>query len=203
MEKISFVELATFCTDKYREAHSSNTNSYAGTLYVAIYEDNSVLCSKTPHVLRDCEKCILVHRRDTLAITNSYYWYDIEYIDEKGCVFEGNFGNGFGLDVHASGQYWNQVMCLTYNNTNLYRCKPPFEDHMAKIWNLYSRLKELSSPTEIKLIAELFQKDEHILELEKEFEDFKFSNRLLEEERNQYKELLDELKNLVDNNSPS
>ena len=41
---------------------------------------------------------------------------------------------------------------------------------------------------------ELFQKDEKIIELEKQIEDFKFTNHLLEKERDQYKELLDEIK---------
>ena len=44
---------------------------------------------------------------------------------------------------------------------------------------------------------ELFKKDEKILELEKEREDFRFSNRLLEQEREQYRDLLDEIRQIV------
>jgi hypothetical protein len=65
---------------------------------------------------------------------------------------------------------------------------------MPKVWELYTRLKDVPTEKEIKLIADLFRKDEKILELEKEIEDFKFTNHLLEQERNQYKELLDEIK---------
>lgn len=194
MDKIDFVELATFCVNRYNESHNTSSNRYAGTLYVGISEDNHVMCSITPHILRNCVKSILVHRRDTLAQTNSYYWYDIEFIDENGCVSDGNLGNGYSISVHAWGQYSNQIMSLDYNNSHMFWCRPPFEDHMPKVWELYTRLKDVPTEKEIKLIADLFRKDEKILELEKEIEDFKFTNHLLEQERNQYKELLDEIK---------
>jgi hypothetical protein len=199
MEKIDFFELATYCTNKYRESHNTNNNSYAGTLYVAILEDNQVMCSKTPHILRNCVKCILVHRRDTLAQTNSYYWYNVEVIDENGCIYDGNLGNGYSIEVNAWGQYSNQIMSLDYNSSHLFWCRPPFEDHMPKVWELYTRLKDVPTEKEIKLIADLFRKDEKILELEKEIEDFKFTNLLLEQERNQYKEMLDEIRDVVKN----
>ena len=68
---------------------------------------------------------------------------------------------------------------------------------MAKVWQLYSRVRGIESANEIKLIAELFKKNEKILELEKEIEDFRFSNRLLEQEREQYRDLLDEIRQIV------
>jgi hypothetical protein len=80
----------------------------------------------------------------------------------------------------------------------LYWCRPPFEDHIAKVWEIYSRLKDFSTEKEINLTAELIRKDEKILELEKQVEDFTFTNQLLKQERDQYKELLDEIKEMVE-----
>lgn len=197
MDRIDFVELASYCTNKYRESHNTNSNSYAGTLYVAILENNQVLCSRTPHVLKNAEKCILVHQRDQLAVSNYYYWYNIDYIDENGCVSNGNLGDGFSIDVSAWGSFSNQIMSLDYNGSHLFWCGVPFEDHMPKVWELYTRLKDIPAEKEIKLIADLFRKDEKILDLEKEIEDFKFTNHLLEQERNQYRELLDEIKDAL------
>ena len=88
-------------------------------------------------------------------------------------------------------------MQLSYDNRVIYSCRRPWEDHMAKVWQLYSRVRGIESANEIKLIAELFKKDEKILELEKEIEDFRFSNRLLEQEREQYRDLLDEIRQIV------
>jgi len=194
MDKINFVELATYCANRYRESHNTTNDSYAGTLYVAIMEDNKVLCSKTPHILRNAKRCILVHQRDQLAVTNYYLWYFVEYIDDNGCVSNGNLGDGFSMGVSPWGGFANQIMSLDYNNSHLFWCKSPFENHMAKIWGLYIRLKEIKSPKEIELAAELFLKDEKILELENKIEDFTFANQLLKQERDQYKELLDEIK---------
>ena len=52
---------------------------------------------------------------------------------------------------------------------------------------------------QLKLIASLFERDEKILELEKQIEDFKFTKHLLEQEKKQYMSLLDELKQIIDN----
>lgn len=198
MDKIDFVELATFCVNRYKESHSTSSDSYAGTLYVAILEDNSVLCSRTPHVLKNAVKCLLIHQRSELAISNYYLWYNIEFIDDKGCVFDGNLGNGFKLEVSAWGQFSNQMMSLLYNQSSLYWCSPPFEDHITKVWEIYTRLKDIPTEKEINLIANLFRKDDEILELEKKVEDFTFTNQLLKQERDQYKELLDEIKEMVE-----
>ena len=59
-------------------------------------------------------------------------------------------------------------------------------------------MKDFSTEKEINLTAELIRKDEKILELEKEVEDFTFTNQLLKQERDQYKELLDEIKEMVE-----
>ena len=68
---------------------------------------------------------------------------------------------------------------------------------MAKIWKFYQKVKDISSEKEVKTIADLFRKDEKILELEKEIEGFKYENYLLEQQRNEYRDLLDEIKEMV------
>ena len=123
--------------------------------------------------------------------------YNVEFIDESGCVHDGNLGDGFNLEVSAWGQFSNQVMSLSYNQSSLYWFHAPFENKIPKMWELYTRLKEVSLSKEIELISDLFRKDEQVLTLEKEIEDFKFSNNLLKQERDQYKELLDEIKEIT------
>jgi len=201
MESIDFIKLAVYCVERYKESHNTDRSKYVNTLYVAIGKDNEVQCSMTPHILKNAEKCLLVHKRIELAVEKWYAWYSVECIDEGGCVFDGNLGGGFVLRISACGSFTNQIMSLEYNYSNyrsdLYHCSPPFEDHMNKIWELYSRLKNISSPTEIRLIADLFRKDEQILKLEKEIEDFNFLDCLLKQEKEQYKNLLEEVRNLL------
>ena len=200
MDKIDFVELATFCTNRYKEAHTGTGEKYEGTLYVAILEGNKILCSTTTHILRNAEQCILIHQKSQVAISNWYSWYCVEYINAEGCVCGSELDKEFKLKIESWGSFSNQVMSLSYgnDNLNLYWCKAPFDKGIEKTWKLYSKLKEIKTLSEIKLVADLFMKDEKILELEKEVEDITFANQLLKRERDQYKELLDEIKGMVE-----
>ena len=154
--------------------------------------------STTPHILCNAEQCILIHHRSQVAISNWYSWYFVEYINKEGCVCDGDLENGFKLKIEAWGSFSNQVMSLSYgnDNLNLYWCKAPFDKGIQKAWDLYSKLKEIKVLSEIKLIADLFKKNEEIFELEKKVDDFTFTNHLLEQERNQYQKMLDEIKSV-------
>jgi hypothetical protein len=55
----------------------------------------------------------------------------------------------------------------------------------------------MTSVSEMMLVVDAFEKEERILELEGQIEDFKFTNNLLERERDQYKDMLDEIKELL------
>ena len=197
MDRIDFIELAQYCVSVFKEEHNSSSNHYVRTLYASISEDNQVKCSITPHVLEMASKCILVHEHSELAVSNFYRWYKVQYIDENGCVFDGNLGGGYTLKVYPYGSYSNMWMGFRLNNTELYSCEPPFEDKMAKIWALYLKLKDIKSEKEVKLLADLFRKDERIFELEKEVDGFKYEKHLLELERDQYRDMLDEIKEVL------
>ena len=68
MGKVNFVELATYCTNRAKEARSAWGGKYERTHYVCILEDNTVKYSMTPHVLRDAYQCILMHERSEIPI---------------------------------------------------------------------------------------------------------------------------------------
>ncbi len=202
MEKIDFVEIATYCVNQFKAAHNSDNDSYEGTLYVAVSEDDQVKCSRTPHVLKETNRCLLVHEHSALAYTNYYRWYKIQYIDENGCVTDERLENGYDLDITYSGTYSNKWLRLTHNGVELYSCKPfPVEEKIAKVWELYQKVKSIENEKEIKLVANLFKKDEKILELEKEIEGFTYENHLLEQQKKQYQGLLDEIKEMVESKS--
>ena len=197
MNKVDFIELANYCVNRYKESHTSQGERYEGTLYAAISEGNNILCSTTPHILGNAKECILIHQRSQVAISNWYSWYFVEYINSEGCVCGGNLGNGFTLNITAWGSFSNQVMSLDYNETHLYWCDTPWGASLPKVWKLYNRIKDVKSENEIELIVKLFNRDETILELEKEIEDFSFSNNLLKQERDQYKDLLKEIGDII------
>lgn len=198
MNSVDFVDLAIYCQNIYKDLHKSENDYYVGTLFIAITEEG-VLTSRTPHILSKAQQCILIHERRTLAVSNYYSWYSIEFIDSNGCVSDGKLDDEFFISIIPFNGFGNQILKLAANGRTYYRCKGTWESDIVKVWKLYLRLKDAKTYRERIMIADLFAKDEQILEMEKTIEDFKFTNRLLEQERNQYKSLLNEIKELVTN----
>ena len=192
MDKIDFVELATFCSNRAKEGHTRWGGKYERTHYVSILGDNTVTHSMTPHILRNTHQCLLMHERSEIPISNIYYWYEFEYINPEGCVLASDLENGFNLISYKRKQDVPYIE-LRYKENYLYS-----NLSIQKVWELYSKIKDIPSETEMKLIVDLFEKDEKIFELEKVIEDFSFSKHLLKQERDQYKELLDEIKQIID-----
>lgn len=200
MEKVDFIKLAEYCRDEFKEQHNKQNNYYVSTLYVSISDDN-VITSQTPHILENAQKCILIHTYSALVVSNFYHWYKVECIDSTGCVTAGYLDDEFRLSIAYFGNYNNQEISLKDETQEYYRSNSgnwPIE--IVKIWKLYSKLREVKTGSERKLIANLFEKDEAILDLEKQIEDVRFSKKLLEQERNQYKTLLDEIKGILNDN---
>ena len=199
----SFKDIAKYCVERYKTSLDEESERYVGTLYVSIDEHDFVDCSTTPHILSQATKCILIHSRRALAVSNWYTWYKVEYIDEEGCVTDGMLGNGFRLHSTYRGSYMDQRLNLLHDKdinetTLIYSVPAPFEDKMQKVWNLYLRAKKAQSQASLELMSELIEKDETILELEGEIANLKFTNILLEKQKKQYRGLLRQIREMVD-----
>lgn len=196
---IDFVELGTYCQTEYRRTLDSLKDKYRKTLFVAIVDDNSISVSATPHILSNAKKCILIHERLSLAISNWYSWYVVQFINENGEVLVGRLDNDFELCTVACGGYDNQWLELRADHRTYYSCKAPWKENDIKsIWDLYVRLKQATTECERNLIASLFKKDQTILELEKANQNFEYKTQLLENEKKLYKGILDDIKNLLE-----
>ena len=202
MAHIDFIKLATYCQEKYKEKYTSETRRYLGTKFVAITKEGEVMISATPHILEIAEQCLLLHFGSEKTSTGSWSRELIQYINREGAVADSRLDNKFWLDLryhHPKGY----TLQLTYRDNDNVVCLLPaetWENNISKVWCLYSRIKDLDSFAKIKLIADLFLKDEKILALEKQIRDFKFMNYLLELERNQYRSLIDEIKQIINKN---
>ena len=190
MRMDSFKDIAKYCVERYKTSLDEESERYVGTLYVSIDEHDFVDCSTTPHILSNATECILIHECTSL----SEHFHKVEYINEDGCVTDGNLTAVLSLKIDRICKNNNPSLSLKYDDDVLYRVYKPWADNIPKLWKLYSQLRDKTSEAEIKLIARLYRKDEDILRQKEEIEDFKFTNHLLEQERNQYKELLDEIK---------
>ena len=197
MGKVDFIELAEYCVKKAKEVSSYVIKHYESTQFVCISKDNSVKCSMTPHILRDAYQCILMHKMRDYNDT----WYEFEFINEERCVKASDLDDIFILSSERTKrdkplimlkEHWvNEVGVDQYHSYY-------YSDDICKIWEIYSQIKDISSRSERKLIVEMFKNNEKIIDLEKQIEDFSFTNHLLEQERDQYKDMLDEIKDLID-----
>lgn len=195
---INYVEIGTYCQENYKESFNGEKwMKYSNTWFVAIDKDDNVNVSITPHILEDATKCILIHEYRKLAETNWYKWYNIEFINEKGEVLRNRIDDEFTLYVNYIKSWNNQVMHLEADNNIYYKCKAPWDKGIKKVWQLYCNLKEVKAKKERELVSSLFQKNESILEMQKSIDNFNYTNHFLEQERDLYKSLLDEIKGIV------
>lgn len=201
MTDINLYDIANYCVDTHRQNCTSNTSKYKSTLFVAITKEGDVIPSSTPHILKTAEQCILLH--NWLSLGNNGNWYEMStsqlinndgrvsnnWLDNRFCIYFGSF-QVIGLKYYELGYDNGKPECLiSFPN--------PWESSIKKIWKFYSRIKALKTTEEIHLVAELFRKDEKILELEKQIEEFSFSQYLLEQQKEQYKSLLDKINTLI------
>lgn len=190
MTDVNFIELASYCQNRYKEEHNSKEDRYVKTLFIAITKEGKVITSTTPHILGDAEQCILIHE----VCIRRNVWFKVEFINKEGAVYEERLDDKFRLYI----KYNDLIIWLKHEDKIIYSCQAPWEKNIPKVWKLYSRIKDVKSSEEICLIADLYKKDEKILELEKQIENFKFTNYLLEQERNQYKSMLDKLAKMIE-----
>ena len=195
----NFVELGTYCQTEYKKNLHPNNEKYVKTLFVAIMHDDSILMSTTPHILSNASKCLLIHERLALAVTNWHSWYLVQYINQKGEVLDNRLDDDFILTTIICGSYDNQLLSLVENQHSYCYFRAPWTEKTIKsIWNLYVTLKKATTVSERRLIGSLYDKDQSILELEKEKQDLEFQVRLLEQEKNMYKGILNEIKDMLD-----
>lgn len=163
---IDFVELGKYCQTEYKTSLDGKENKYIKTLFVAIKDDNSVLISTTPHILTNASKCLLIHERSSLAITNWYLWYRVQFINENGEVFVNRIDDEFELSISACGSYDNQYLNLSADH----RVYCSWKHHGKNVLNQCGICildSKTNSKSERELIASLFWKNQEILELEK------------------------------------
>lgn len=82
---IDFIELGKYCQAEYKASLDGKNNKYSKTIFVAIKEDNNILVSTTPHILAQAKKCILIHERSCLAVSNGIHgiWFNSSTKKEK------------------------------------------------------------------------------------------------------------------------
>lgn len=200
MEKVNFVEIAEYCREQSKKKHAVPQDKYDSTLFVSISEENKVFCSNAPHLLSEAKQCILIHAYVFTPGSKAYTFYDIEYIDENGCVNQSRLDCNFRLYITFRDHWVNQIMYLRSNDekTTFYSCTGPWQDKIEIVWNLYLRIRNCSLQ-EAKMVASLAMKDKQIALQAKCIKELEVTKLYLEQEVAAYKSMLDEIKLLLEN----
>ena len=176
MNNIDFIELSRECVSRKKGSYENDEhNSYVSTLFVAIDENDEVICSYDSQILESAYECILIHCTSVLAVTNHYKSYSIEYIDQKGFNNQDILKNDCYMRIHWVGSWANELLSLYHGENELYTCRPPFEGHMQRLWTSYCNIRGVRNHDEIldNLKAELVSKSKRVKELENQIAQYK------------------------------
>ena len=205
---IDFLEIATYCKQEIEQkcAESDRKGNYE-ILYVAIYDDDSIKISRTPHILKSAKRCILVHSWMQLASTISYDTYLVQCINEDGEVLLNDLDNDYSIYIspssfnRAAQIYLNRNSTTVFQDTIWSNGKNALHKRLVYVWNLYKKSKiECKTLKESELLGKLARTEQTIEELEGKLADSSVNEQLLEAEVRQYRSLLDEIKKLVNDN---
>lgn len=202
---VDFLELATYCKQEIEQkcAVSDRKGNYE-ILYVAIYDDDSIKISRTPHILKSAKRCILVHSWMQLASTISYDTYLVQCINEDGAVLQNALDNDYSIDISPASFNRAAQIYLERNATTIYHdgiWPSIIHKRLKYVWGLYKKNKtECKTLKESQLLGELARSEQTIEELESKLADSSVNELLLKAEAEQYRSLLDEIKKLVGDN---
>lgn len=200
---VSLYQKALDCTIKFKNEINDKGGSlrYKDTLYASIDKNNELLISETPDILKEegvCQ-CIMIHRHERKEVSNWYSWYTVQFIDMDSRVLTDKLDERFKLHVNYVNHFWNQWMYLIFDGKCIFSLKWPNKDKLQDVWNLYLKCKECKTEREVQLLGDLAKKDMSIFSLTSEVANLNYTAELLKQERDQYKSLLDEIKNLIHN----
>lgn len=171
---VNFIELAQVSLYRFRQSLGSvDQERYVNTLYVAISENNEVICSYDSAILGNAYQCIIIHCKSVLAITNWHRWYKPEFINRNGYNLGEIIGNDCTIRINWEGSWSNQVLKLYQRDEVIYSGNAPFENHMQALWNAYCNTCNNENDRIADLQTIIAQKEERIHVLEEQLIQYK------------------------------
>lgn len=208
MDDINFVNIAKEVVLEFKAEYDGKQNCdfVDYQLYISLLENGSIQTSTRPNVLNKGKECIIILTHSDLAVTNYYRWYVIKHIDENGNVHNGYNSNGWHIEISPWGQYSNQVISLSKDNQNLFSehqgpWENPWDEPFHRLWDFFLLVNKCSSMNEVELIAENYELKEKISKQDEEICGLDFVRKKLEMERNNYRALLKEIKEIIKMNN--
>lgn len=195
-QEMNLDDLTIRHAEKYKE---ENKGLHVDTIYLAIQEDDNIICSKDPFIMGNAKHGFLVQGFSKWADPITYDEIVVEYISEDGArslnkdfnVYVKRYAYTRGHKLFLTSDGICYECCPSWNNTESVR------ESFQSVWSLYNELKKVETMSERITVFRLYEKDEKIFQQKKEIDNFSYANALLEKERDMYKGLLDDIKELL------
>ena len=202
MQKVNFVELAENIVSNFRDNISVPELRYYvhSPLFVLIDEEENIRVSFLSDVLNEAKECMLILTYNNKNPGSIHYYphYKVFRIKEDGIVQDGY--NKDGWIIQITGTYYtspSQIQLLKERST-IYCSRWKGEESLYDVWNVYKKCKECETATEAKLIGENAQLLERIETLKGANKEMELLNKISETTKKQYKDLLEEIKSLLE-----
>jgi cell fate (sporulation/competence/biofilm development) regulator YlbF (YheA/YmcA/DUF963 family) len=202
-EKVNFVALAEAEVEKFKRSFidSHDSNYVDIPLFVAIHEDEDIELGANPQILKNAVECILILAYDKLEISNYYDWYEILYIDKEGVVHNGFEKDSWGLTCTFSGSYKMKIMFLNFKGEWIsFTHKEGYlrwDDYFKKLWDIYRYVKSSETVKEARLMCKNYELLRKVDSLQKEIDELKSTNQLLEKQKMQCQSIINEIQTII------
>lgn len=206
---VDMCAIAKHCRDeREQQCLKSGYMRCYSIIYMAIYHDESVSVSANHLILKNAERCFLIHSWEEVPVSNGYMHYYIQSISSKGEVGGENIDEEYSLHLFPAWSDECPKLALYRLTYNIYQVplggqglsyNAVLQRELINVWNLYKKSKEKCKTIyESQLIGYLAHKEKSIKALESKLESMSVKEAHLEREISQYRTLLDEIKNLFE-----
>lgn len=204
---VNIIDIANFCRQEIEDKCKDSDRRWGyDILYVTVNENDKLVTSKTPHILSSGHPCIIIHSWHQLAETIAYDTYHVHVIGENGGVSDGKLDSSFSIKIEAARFNTPARINLYHNCTKVYsdyisswQKGHDCEDLIRFIYSLYSKCKSQCETTlECKMLCKLAEQEKTIEALNERLSECSFKDSLLQLELEGYKNLLNQIKSLIE-----
>ena len=209
MENIDFGKVAKERTDEIVELCNNNSRKkYVKTFYVAVDDTNHIKLGMTPDTLIGAHRCLLIHEWKEKAVSIWYDTYKVHYIDESGVCSDGIIDKDYRIGIEPSRFNVPSKMFLYRKKTCVFSSDADlsgrshysfgWEPILSDVWNLYLKCKqECHTEKEALMLRDIVNMTNSNRILKERLSEAEYEKMVAQKERDVYKQMLDEIKELV------
>lgn len=174
-------------------------------LYISLDKEFNATPSMSSTILTEAYQAVLILVRDEVAITNSYWWFELRYITHDGIVFNSFNINEWSIDTFCDGKYIDQKIGIKYNNQRLISkdlLTDKWINNVKEIFDYFSVLRNASTEAERNWMLKYLLSDSTKEGMQSKNQILEKKVSFLENQLKKYTDLLDRLERIIEKSNP-